>query len=67
MCVWRLRLLIFFWIILLVWIAPAALLFIYLAWKAQLIARHFSPLVSRLAEPVANRLNEPMGRQLRSH
>jgi hypothetical protein len=42
--------LIFFWIILLVWIAPALLLFIHLAWKAQLLPRYVDSLKTRIAD-----------------
>jgi hypothetical protein len=43
------------WIILLVvWIAPAVLLFSYLAWKGKLLSRYVASLQSRLAEPRPN-------------
>lgn len=41
-------------ILLAVWIAPSLLLFVYLAWKGQLLARCVDFLKSRLAEPKPN-------------
>jgi len=37
-------------ILLAVWITPSLLLFFYLAWKGQLLARYAALLQSRLAE-----------------
>ena len=41
-------------IILLVWIAPSLLLFFYLMWKSQLLARYVGSLKPRLAELAPN-------------
>ena len=41
-------------ILLFVWIAPSLLLFFYLAWKAQLLARCTDTLKSRPANPKPN-------------
>jgi hypothetical protein len=41
-------------ILLFLWIAPSLLLFVYLAWKAQLPARFADSLRSRLTAPKPN-------------
>lgn len=41
-------------ILLVVWIAPSLLLFFYLGWKGQLLARYGDWLRARLAEPKPN-------------
>ena len=37
-------------ILLVLWITPSVLLFVYLAWKGELLARYAALLQSRLAE-----------------
>ena len=41
-------------ILLVVWIAPSLLLFFYLAWKTELLARYSGSLKSPIAEPEPN-------------
>jgi beta-lactamase regulating signal transducer with metallopeptidase domain len=45
-------------ILLVVWIAPSVLLFFYLVWKNDLLARHLGSLKMRFVEGSRTRLSE---------